>query len=56
MTRSAIDERFGLTAEEFRAVNDRVAIGPIYDPSGGALSAFIAELELIGLVYFEDFF
>ena len=54
ITRAAIDERLGLTADEFRVESNLVAIGPIYEAD--ALSAFIAELEGLGLVYFDDFF
>jgi hypothetical protein len=56
MTRSAIDERLGLTPDEFRVEGDLVAIGPIYGESGDALGDLIAELEGVGLVYFDDFF
>jgi hypothetical protein len=55
LTRSAIDERLGLTPDEFRVDGDLVAIGPIYG-SDDALGAVISELEELGLVYFDDFF
>jgi hypothetical protein len=55
LTRAAIDERLGLTPDEFRVEGELVAIGPIYDATG-ELSAFIADLETLGLVYFDDFF
>jgi hypothetical protein len=55
LTRATIDERLGLTPDEFRVEGDLVAIGPIYD-EGGELGPFIAELEAAGLVYFDDFF
>ena len=55
LTRASIDERFGLTPDEFRVEGDLVAIGPIYD-EGGSLGAFIAELEEAGLAYYDDFF
>jgi len=54
LARAAIDERLGLTADEFRVEGDLVAIGPIYDSD--ALGAFIADLETAGLVYFDDVF
>jgi hypothetical protein len=54
LTRAAIDERLGLTADEFRVEGDLVTIGPIYD--GEALGAFIGDLEAAGLVYFDDIF
>lgn len=56
LTRAAIDERLGLTADEFRVEEDLIAIGPIYGGEGDILADFIAELESIGLVYFDDFF
>lgn len=55
LSRAAIDERFGLTADEFRVEGQLVAIGPIYG-EGDAVGDFIAELESAGLVYFDDFF
>lgn len=54
ITRSAIDERLGLTADEFRVEGELVAIGPILEDT--ALQDLIAELEDAGLVYFEEFF
>lgn len=60
LTRSAIDERLGLTADEFRVDGNLVAIGPIYgidrSEDGDSLGDFIAELEAAGLIYFDDFF
>jgi len=56
LSRAAIDERLGLTAEEFRVEGDLIAIGPIYEGEGDVLTAFIAELERAGLAYFDDFF
>jgi hypothetical protein len=56
LTRAAIDERLGLTADEFRVEEDLIAIGPVYDVEGNALADIIAELESAGLVYFDDFF
>ena len=55
LTREAIDTRLGLTPDEFRVERDLVAIGPIYG-EGDALGNIIAELESIGLVYYDDFF
>lgn len=54
VTRSAIDERLGLTDQEFRVEGDLIVIGPILDDS--ALQLLIGDLENAGLVYFEDFF
>ena len=54
LARSALDERLGLTPDEFRVEGTLVAIGPIYDDE--ALGATLADLESAGLTYFEDFF
>lgn len=54
LVRAALDERLGLTPEEFRVDGDLIAIGPIHDED--ALGALLADLEQLGLVYYEDFF
>lgn len=54
LERSLIDARFNLTDQEFRVEGDLVAIGPL--PSDDMVGDMIAELELCGLHYFEDFF
>lgn len=54
ITRAAIDERLGLTADEFRVEGELVCIGPI--PEDDAMQDLIADLEEAGLIYFEDFF
>lgn len=54
LVRSAIDERLGLTADDFRVEGDLVAIGPIYEAE--ALAALIDDLEGLGLSYFDDYF
>jgi hypothetical protein len=54
LTRAAIDERLGLTADEFRVEGELVCVGPI--PEDDAMQDLIADLEEAGLVYFEDFF
>ena len=56
LTRAAIDERLGLTPDEFRVEGNLVAIGPIYGSDGAALGQLIEELERMGLAYFDDFF
>ena len=56
LTRASIDERLGLTPDEFRVEGQLVAIGPIYGADGDSLGELIAELEDAGLVYFDDFF
>jgi hypothetical protein len=54
LTRSRLDERLSLTADEFRVERDLVAIGPIL--AADDLPALLEELERLGLVYFDDFF
>ena len=54
LVRAALDERLGLTADEFRVERDLVVLGPIHDED--ALGALLAELEQLGLAYFDDFF
>jgi hypothetical protein len=56
LTRAGIDERLGLTDEEFRVESGLVVIGPLFGGSDEAVSDLIAELERIGLNYFDDFF
>lgn len=56
LSRSAIDERLGFTADEFRVEGDLIAIGPFVGEAEDAVGVLIAELEEVGLVYFEDFF
>jgi len=52
--RRPIDERLGLTPEEFRVENTLIAIGPIAGED--TLTDIIGELESNGLTYFDDFF
>jgi hypothetical protein len=54
ITRNAIDERYNLTADEFRVEEGLVALGPL--PSDDILPQLIDDLEQSGLVYFDDFF
>ena len=56
LSRAAIDERLGLTPDEFRVEGDLVVIGPIYSGDADAIGPFSAELESMGLSYFVDFF
>ena len=56
ITRAAIDERLGLTPDEFRVEGDLIAIGPLQGAAGDALGEFVEDLERLGLVYFDDFF
>src|SRR5450759_1578672 len=54
ITRSAIDERYNLTADEFRVEDGLVVLGPL--PSDDMLPTLLDDLEQSGLVYFDDFF
>ena len=54
ITRSAIDERYNLTADEFRVEEGLVVLGPL--PSADVVPQLIDDLEQSGLVYFDDFF
>lgn len=54
ITRSAIDQRLGLTDQEFRVEGDLIVVGPIHDYD--AMQRMTDDLETAGLVYFEDFF
>ena len=54
ITRAAIDERLGLTAEEFRVEGDLIVIGPILDEE--ALQRLTDDLQAAGLIYFDDLF
>ena len=56
LSRAEIDDRLGLTADEFRVEGDCVAIGPIHGEQGDALIQLVSDLESRGLAYFEDFF
>jgi hypothetical protein len=54
LTRARLDERLNLTADEFRVEGQLVAVGPLVGDT--ALDELLAELEALGLVYFDDFF
>lgn len=56
LSRAEIDDRLGLTADEFRVEGDCIAIGPIQGGQGDALIQLVSDLETRGLAYFEDFF
>jgi hypothetical protein len=55
LSRAAIDERLGLTDEEFRVEGALVVIGPLFGGSADVVTDLIAELERAGLSYFDDF-
>jgi hypothetical protein len=54
LVRMALDDRLGLTQDEFRVEGDLIAIGPVHDAE--AFASLLEELERIGLVYYDDFF
>jgi len=54
LDRSILDERLGLTPDEFRVEGSLIAIGPITGED--SLGDIIDQLEANGLNYFEDFF
>jgi hypothetical protein len=54
LERVAFDQRFNLTADEFRVEGQLIAIGPLVGDD--TVAGIIDELEAVGLVYFDDFF
>lgn len=54
LDRLALDERLGLTADEFRVEGNLVIVGPVVGEE--SLTEIIEELDALGLVYFDDFF
>jgi hypothetical protein len=54
IARSAIDERYNLTSDEFQVEEGLVVVGPL--PSDDMLPELISDLEESGLAYFDDFF
>lgn len=54
LVRARLDERLGLTPDEFRVEDDLVAIGPVFDSA--AFASVIEDLEGLGLSYYDDFF
>jgi hypothetical protein len=56
IARTTIDQRLGLTPEEFRVEGELVVVGPIYGGGEDTLADVISELERAGLRYFDDFF
>jgi len=54
ITRSVVDERYNLTADELRVEDGLVVLGPL--PSDDMLPTLIDDLEQSGLVYFDNFF
>jgi hypothetical protein len=54
ITRASIDERLGLTDQEFRVEGDLIVVGPVLDDA--ALRELMDDLEAAGLAHFDDFF
>ena len=54
LTRAQIDDRLALTPDEFRVEGELVAVGPLVGETG--IEELVAELEGLGLVYYDDFF
>ena len=54
LTRAQLDDRLGLTADEFRVEGQIIAVGPLVGDTG--IEELVAELEGLGLVYYDDFF
>jgi|694.fasta_scaffold16535_13 hypothetical protein len=53
LTRADIDDRFALTADDFRMEGELIVIGPLY---GAQITDLVTEMEEAGLTYFDDFF
>ena len=54
ISRSSVDERLGLTADEFRVEGSLIVIGPIFNEQG--LERLLEELESAGLKHYDDYF
>ena len=54
LTRAQFDDRLNLTPDEFRIEGGLIAIGPLHDAD--AIGPLVAELESLGLVWFDDVF
>ena len=54
LTRARLDDRLGLTPDEFRVEGQLVALGPLVGETG--IEDLVGELESLGLVYYDDFF
>ena len=54
LTRAQLDDRLGLTADEFRVEGQLVVVGPLVGETG--LEELVADLEELGLTYYDDFF
>ena len=54
LTRAQIDDRFNLTADEFRVEGSLIAVGPLHGEAD--VGSLVEELEALGLVYFDEMF
>ena len=54
LTRAQFDERLNLTPDEVRIEGGLIAIGPLHDVD--AIGPLVAELEALGLQWFDDVF
>ena len=54
LARASLDERLGLTPDEFRVEGGLVVVGPV--PDATSVRDVVDELEGLGLTYFDDFF
>jgi hypothetical protein len=54
LIRSELDTRFNLTDGEFRVEGNLIVLGPL--PSDSLVPLIVDYLEMLGLVYFDDFF
>lgn len=54
IARHALDERLGLTDDEFRVEGDLIAIGPL--PAAVEVVDVVQALEDAGLRYYDEFF
>ena len=52
--RAVLDQRLGLTDDEFRVEGEVIAIGPVYDAD--AFVSLVDDMERLGLTYYDDFF
>jgi len=54
LVRAQLDSRYNLTDAEFRVEGELIAVGPLHDPD--SFGDLTAQLEGLGLTYFDDFF
>ena len=54
LTRAQLDDRLGLTPDEFRVEGGLIAVGPLVGET--SVEELVAELEGLGLAYYDDFF